>query len=90
MSRREEDHPAAHLQGRNAVAKGFSNLLRRERIGRRIQLTHKKAGQDVGDCIARFHNPKRKYAKNGVLSPAECERQQMTRREGIQESRRSS
>jgi hypothetical protein len=30
-----------------------------------------------------FCNPKRKHARNGRLSPAEFERRQMTRREGL-------
>ena len=35
------------------------------------------------DYIEMFYNPKRKHARNGMLSPAEFERQQKMRREGV-------
>ena len=42
-----------------------------------------EARQDVFDYIEMFYNPKRKHARNGILSPAEFERQQMMKREGV-------
>ncbi|WP_283177932.1 transposase [Gemmobacter sp. 24YEA27] len=41
------------------------------------------ARQDVFDYIEMFYNPKRKHARNGMLSPPEFERQQKMRRERI-------
>lgn len=76
MSRRGNCHD-------NAVAESFFNLLKRERIRRRTYRTRKEARQDVFDYIEMFYNPKRKHARNGMLSPAEFERQQMMRREGV-------
>ena len=46
-----------------------------------IYRTREEARQDVFDYIEIFYNPKRKNARNGILSPAEFERQQMMRRE---------
>lgn len=76
MSRRGNCHD-------NAVAESFFNLLKRERIRRRTYRTREEARQDVFDYIEMFYNPKRKHARNRMLSPAEFERQQMMRREGV-------
>ncbi|MDN3714382.1 IS3 family transposase [Paracoccus cavernae] len=76
MSRRGNCHD-------NAVAESFFNLLKRERIRRRTYRTREDARQDVFDYIEMFYNPKRKHVRNGMLSPAEFERQQMMRREGV-------
>ncbi|WEF25933.1 IS3 family transposase [Paracoccus sp. S3-43] len=76
MSRRGNCHD-------NAVAESFFNLLKRERIRRRTYRTREDARQDVFDYIEMFYNPKRKHARNGMLSPAEFERRQMMRREGV-------
>ena len=76
MSRRGNCHD-------NAVAESFFNLLKRERIRRRTYRTRHDARQDVFDYIKMFYNPKRKHARNGMLSPAEFERQQMMTREGV-------
>ena len=57
----------------NAVAESFFNLLKRERIRRRSYKTREQARQDVFDYIAMSYNPKRKYAKNGLLSPVDFE-----------------
>jgi putative transposase len=67
----------------NAVAESFFNLLKRERIRRGTYRTREEARQDVFDCIEMFYNPKRKHARNGMLSSAEFERRQITRREGV-------
>jgi len=60
----------------NAVAENFFNLLKRERIRRKTYKTRADARQDVFSCIEMFYNPKRKHARNGMLSPVEFERQQ--------------
>ena len=76
MSRRGNCHD-------NAVAESFFNLLKRERIWRRTYKTRAKARQDVFDYIEMFYNPKRKHARNGMLSPLDFERQQKMRTEGV-------
>lgn len=76
MSRRGNCHD-------NAVAESFFNLLKRERIRRRTYKTREQARQDVFDYIEMFYNPKRKHARNGMLSPVEFERQRKLRPEGV-------
>ena len=76
MSRRGNCHD-------NAVAESFFNLLKRERIRRRTYRTREEARQDVFDYIEMFYNPERKHARNWMLSPADFERQQKMRREGV-------
>lgn len=76
MSRRGNCHD-------NAVAESFFNLLKRERIRRRTYKTRQEARRDVFDYIEMFYNPKRKHARNGMLSPVEFERQQKIQTEGV-------
>ena len=76
MSRRGNCHD-------NAVVESFFNLLKRERIRRRTYKTRGEARQDVFDYIEMFYNPKRKHARNAMLSPVEFERQTNTRTEGV-------
>ncbi len=76
MSRRGNCHD-------NAVAESFFNLLKRERIRRRVYKTRADAKQDVFDYIEMFYNPKRKHARNGMLSPNDFERQQKLRIQGV-------
>lgn len=76
MSRRGNCHD-------NAVAESFFNLLKRERIRRRAYRTREEARQDVFDYIGMFYNPKRKHARNGMLSPVEFERQRKMTHEGV-------
>ena len=76
MSRRGNCHD-------NAVAESFFNLLKRERIRRRVYKTRAEARRDVFDYIEMFYNSKRKHVRNGMLSPVEFERQQEMRTEGV-------
>ena len=69
MSRRGNCHD-------NVVAESFFNLLKRERIRRKIYRSCDEAHQDVFDYIEMFYNPKRKHVRNGMLSPVEFEKQQ--------------
>ena len=48
-----------------------------------IFMTRTEARQDVFDYIEMFYNPKRKHARNGMLSPVEFERQQKMSAEGV-------
>ncbi|GAB5376049.1 MAG: hypothetical protein AcusKO_25110 [Acuticoccus sp.] len=69
MSRRGNCHD-------NAVAESFFNLLKRERIRRKVYRTRDEARREhVFDYIEMFYNPTRKHARNGMLSPIEFERQ---------------
>ena len=68
MSRRGNCHD-------NAVAESFFQLLKRERIKRKIYLTRDACRSDVFDYIEMFYNPKRRHGSNGGLSPVEFERQ---------------
>ena len=52
----------------------FFQPLKRERIRRRAYKTREDARRDVFDYIEMFYIPKRKQARNGMLSPVEFER----------------
>ncbi|WP_373889453.1 IS3 family transposase, partial [Massilia sp. TS11] len=62
MSRRGNCHD-------NACAESFFQLLKRERVKRKIYATREEARQDVFDYIEMFYNPKRRHGFNGRLSP---------------------
>ena len=76
MSRRGNCHD-------NAVVESFFNLLKRERIRRKVYRTRAEAHRDVFDYIEMFYNPTRKHARNGMLSPIEFERQYKASPEGV-------
>jgi putative transposase len=67
MSRRGNCHD-------NAVAESFFQLLKRERIRRKIYLTRADARSDLFDYIEMFYNPKRRHGSNGGLAPVEFEK----------------
>ncbi|NWB51300.1 IS3 family transposase, partial [Pseudomonas gingeri] len=67
MSRRGNCHD-------NAVAESFFQLLKRERIKRKIYTTRQDARDDVFDYIETFYNPKRRHSFNNQLSPVEFEK----------------
>jgi putative transposase len=69
MSRRGNCHA-------NAVAESFFNLLKRERIRRRVYRLRDEARQNVFEYIEMFYNPKRKHVRNGMLSPVKFEKRQ--------------
>lgn len=68
MSRRGNCHD-------NAVAESFFQLLKRERVRRRIYSTREQARSDVFDYIELFYNSRRRHGANGGLAPIEYERQ---------------
>lgn len=76
MSRRGNCHD-------NAVVESFFNLLKRERIRRKIYKTREEARQDIFDYIEMFYNPKRKHVRNGMLSPVDFEQQNKISSEGV-------
>lgn len=76
MSRRGNCHD-------NAVAESFFNLLKRERVRRKVYRTRDEARADLFDDIEMFYNPIRKHARNGMLSPVEFERKHKVKAEGV-------
>ena len=58
------------------LPESFFNLLKRERVRRRTYKTREQARQDIFDYIEMFYNPKRKHARNGMLSPVDFENRQ--------------
>jgi putative transposase len=67
MSRRGNCHD-------NAVAESFFQLLKRERVKRKIYVTREEGRQDIFDYIEMFYNPKRRHGFNEKLSPVEFEK----------------
>ena len=57
----------------NAVAESFFASLKTERIRRKVYKSRQDARRDVFDYIELFYNPKRRHAKNGMLSPVDFE-----------------
>ena len=76
MSRRGNCHD-------NAVAESFFQLLKRERVRRKIYLTRNLAKQDVFDYIEMFYNPKRRHGVSAGMSPVEYEKQYFERLESV-------
>ncbi len=77
------DEPTGGNCHHNAVAESFFSSLKHERIRRRTYKTRDEARQDVFDYIEMFYNPVRKQVRNGMLSPAQFERQQILKAEGV-------
>lgn len=59
----------------NAVAESFFQLLKRERIKRKIYKSRDEAKSDIFNYIEMFYNPIRRHGNNDNVSPAEFERQ---------------
>ncbi len=72
MSRRGNCHD-------NAVAESFFQLLKRERIRRRIYADREEAQRDIFNYIEVFYNPKRRHRYAGDVSPVEFEMQYFSR-----------
>ena len=67
MSRRGNCHD-------NAVAKSFFQLLKRERIKKKIYTNRSEARTDIFEYIEMFYNSKRRHGSNGQRSPLEYEK----------------
>jgi putative transposase len=65
------------------VAESFFQLLKRERIKRRIYLSREEVRRDVFDYIELFYNPKRRHGYTNQLSPVEFEKQYFMRLESV-------
>lgn len=72
MSRRGNCHD-------NAVAESFFQLLKRERVKRRIYSSRSEARSDIFDYIEMFYNTKRRHGFNNQLSPVEYEQRYQER-----------
>ncbi|MGP6489817.1 IS3 family transposase [Duffyella gerundensis] len=68
MSRRGNCHD-------NAVAESFFQLLKRERIKKKIYGTREEARSDILDYIEMFYNSKRRHGSSNQMSPTEYENQ---------------
>lgn len=67
----------------NAVAESFFQLLKRERIKRKIYKDRETARQDVFDYIEMFYNPVRRHGNNDDLSPVTFEKQFFNQLKGV-------
>lgn len=76
MSRRGNCHD-------NAVAESVFQLLKRERIKRKIYGTRQDARPDVFDYIEMFYNPKRRHGFNNQPSPVEFEKRHLLSLESV-------
>ena len=76
MSRRGNYHDSA-------VAVSFFQLLKRERIKRRIYANRDLAKQDIFDYLEMFYNPVRNHGSNDMLSPVEYEKRYFMKFEGV-------
>lgn len=72
MSRRGNCHD-------NAVAESFFQLLKRERVRRRIYANRDEARQDIFDYIEMFYNPNRRHSSSQDVSPVEYDKQYFQR-----------
>ncbi|MCT6592511.1 IS3 family transposase [Pantoea dispersa] len=68
MSRRGNCHD-------NAVAESFYQLLKRERIKKKIYGTREEARSDIFDYIEMFYNSKRRHGSSDQMSPTEYKNQ---------------
>lgn len=67
----------------NAVAERFFQLLKRERVRRKIYLDRNEERRDVFDYIELFYNPKRRHSNANGLSPVEFEKQYFNRQQSV-------
>ena len=67
----------------NAVAESFFQLLKRERVRRKIYVNRKEARRDILDYIELFYNSKRRHGYAGSLAPVEFEKQYFNRLQSV-------
>ncbi|EDV0149997.1 IS3 family transposase, partial [Salmonella enterica subsp. enterica] len=67
----------------NAVAESFFQLLKRERIKKKIYGTREEACSDIFDYIEMFYNSKRRHGSSDKMPPAEYENQYYQRLESV-------
>jgi putative transposase len=76
MSRRGNCHD-------NAVAESFFQLLKRERIRKKIYPSREAGRSDVFDYIELFYNPVRRHGNNQNLSPMEFEKNYLMKLQSV-------
>ncbi|EDN6660411.1 IS3 family transposase [Salmonella enterica] len=76
MSRRGNCHD-------NAVAESFFQLLKRERIKKKIYGTREEARSDIFDYIEMFYNSKRRHGSSDKMPPTEYEKRYYRRLESV-------
>lgn len=76
MSRRGNCHD-------NACAESFFQLLKRERIRRKVYVTREDAKSDIFDYIEMFYNIRRKHGYSGDLPPTVFEKQYLMRQQTV-------
>ncbi|QZY93040.1 IS3 family transposase (plasmid) [Pantoea dispersa] len=76
MSRRGNCHD-------NAVAESFFQLLKRERIKKKIYGTREEARSDIFDYIEMFYNSKRRHGSSDQMPPTEYENKYYQRLESV-------
>lgn len=67
----------------NAVAESFFQLLKRERVKRKIYLNREIARSDIFEYIEMFYNTKRKHGYLNNQSPADFDNAYFTRLENV-------
>ena len=67
----------------NAVAESFFQLLKRERVRRRVYKDREEARSDIFDYIEMFYNPKRRHSYTNRLSPVDYEKQYLVRLKSV-------
>lgn len=67
----------------NAVAESFFQLLKRERIRRKIYTDREETRREIFDYIELFYNPKRRHGYAGGVPPVEFEKQYFNRLESV-------
>ena len=67
----------------NAVAESFFQLLKRERIRRRIYTDRNEARADIFNYIEMFYNSNRRHSSSGNVSPVQFEQQYFKRLESV-------
>ena len=76
MSRRGNCHD-------NAVAESFFQLLKRERIKKKLYGTREEARSDIFDYIEMFYNSKRRHGSSDKTPPTEYENRYYRRLESV-------
>jgi len=67
----------------NTVAESFLQLLKRERIKKKIYGRREEARSDIFDYIEMFYNSKRRHGSSDQMSPTEYEKQYYQRRGSV-------
>jgi len=67
----------------NAVAESFFQLLKRERIRRKIYADREEARRDIFEYIEMFYNPKRRHSHANNVSPVQFEQQHFSRLQSV-------